>query len=104
MEKVFERDQCVNHAEKHGWYVRKVRAVGTTGFPDRLFIKEGVVIFIEFKDPGSGNTASKRQELEMRKLRRAGVEAYVCDNWNRFLEILNHGIPTETLGPGPVPG
>lgn len=96
MEKDFEKE-CIRHAEGEGWYVRKIISPQVTGIPDRLFIREGVVIFVEFKDPGSGNKASKRQEAEMRRIRRAGVEAYVCDNWERFLEILKRGITTESL-------
>lgn len=75
MESLVEKTVC-NRAEKQGWYVRKVQWVGRRGAPDRLFIKDGRHVWIEFKD--YGKDARANQESEHEKLRKAGAEVYVC--------------------------
>lgn len=42
----------VKAARKAGWIALKQNPTGTTGYPDYLFLKNGVVRFIEFKRPG----------------------------------------------------
>ena len=44
--------------------------------PDRLFIRDGRVVFIEFKRPGGKLTSGQEREIE--RLRRAGAEVHVC--------------------------
>lgn len=65
-------------AEKAGWFVRKLSWVGRRSAPDRLFVKEGRVVFIEFKAPKKGVVAGQGKELA--RLLGAGAEAYCCDN------------------------
>jgi hypothetical protein len=58
-----------------GWLTRKLRWTGRTGAPDRIFIKGGRVVFIEFK--ATGKVSRGEQSLECQRLRRAGAEVWV---------------------------
>lgn len=68
----------VDRAEAAGWFVRKLSWVGRRSAPDRLFVKDGRVVFIEFKAPKKGVVGGQSKELT--RLLAAGAEAYCCDN------------------------
>lgn len=85
MEDVVERTVC-NRAEMDGWLVRKLRWIGRRAAPDRLFIKRGRVVFIEFKSPGLRPNALQLREID--RLKAAGVEVYVIDSIGEGLEVL----------------
>lgn len=68
----------VSRAKDAGWLSYKFVSPSNSGVPDRIFIKAGRVVFIEFKAPGKKPT--KLQEKIIGKIREAGVEVYVCDN------------------------
>lgn len=76
----------VKRAEAAGWFVRKVQWVNRIGAPDRVFIKGGRVVWIEFKD--RGQVPRKSQELEHDRMRAAGAEIHYCDNSFDALKIL----------------
>lgn len=76
----------VARAEKAGWFVRKVMWANRIGAPDRVFIKGGRVVWIEFKD--RGKTARLSQQMEHDRMRAAGAEIYVCDNVFDALKVL----------------
>lgn len=76
----------VARAEKAGYFVRKVQWPGRIGAPDRVFIKDGRVVWIEFKD--AGKRPRKSQELEHDRMKAAGAEIYWCDNVLEALQIL----------------
>lgn len=76
----------VRRAEQAGWFVRKVVWAGRIGAPDRVFIKGGRVVWIEFK--GKGEMARLSQTLEHDRMRTAGAEIHVCDNAFDALKIL----------------
>ena len=76
-EKAIESTVC-NTARKHGWLVRKFASPGRRGVPDRLFMRNGVSLFIEFK--ATGKRASHQQKTEHNNIRRAGIEVYVIDS------------------------
>lgn len=76
----------VKRAEKAGWFVRKVAWPGRIGAPDRVFIKGGRTVWIEFKAPGKAPRLS--QELEHERMRSAGAEVHWCDSVHDALTIL----------------
>jgi hypothetical protein len=76
----------VKRAERAGWFVRKVGWIGRRDAPDRLFIKGGRTVWIEFKD--YGEVARLSQKLEHERMRAAGAEVYVCDTVSEALRIL----------------
>lgn len=71
-------DEARRLARKHGIYTRKFTSPGHTGVPDRLFIFEGIVLFIEFK--AEGEEPDPLQAREIRKLMAQGVLATWADN------------------------
>lgn len=76
----------VRRAEAAGWFVRKVVWPNRIGAPDRVFIKESRVVWIEFKAPGETPRLSQIQEHD--RMRAAGAELHVCDSASTALKIL----------------
>ena len=66
------------YAKSKGWLVYKFVAPGRSGVPDRLYIKEGQVIFIEFKT--AKGKLSKLQEVQIERIRQQGIPVYVINN------------------------
>jgi hypothetical protein len=82
-------DKAVEKAESLGWFVRKVQwgKMGRRSAPDRVFIKDGRTIWIEFK--AKGEEPNALQVKEHKRMRDAGAELYVCDNLVDFGIYLN---------------
>ena len=59
-----------------GWMVYKFTSPSRRSVPDRLFIRDGRYVFIEFKRPGGTLTAGQAREIK--RLRHAGAEVHVC--------------------------
>lgn len=76
----------VGKAERAGWFVRKIAYVGRRAAADRLFIKGGRTVWIEFKRPGK--TARPGQALEINRMKGAGAEVHVVDRVEDGLAIL----------------
>lgn len=66
------------YAEMNGWLVRKLSWIGRRGAPDRLFMKEGRAIFVEFK--ATGEKPDPIQVREIARMRKAGMTVYVIDD------------------------
>lgn len=65
-------------AKSKNWLSYKFVSPANRAVPDRLYIKEGKVIFIEFKAPGKRPT--KLQDKVINRIRDHGVEVYVIDD------------------------
>lgn len=65
-------------AKAHGWYQRKWTSPGHRGVPDRIYVKNGVVVFFEWKRPGEEPTALQKDEIAL--LRAHGANAYWGDS------------------------
>lgn len=98
MEKDIE-EFCCALAERHGWAQWKWVSPGQKGVNDRLFLKDGRWVPIEFKQY-SGRRGSL-QRVQHEKIRSHGGEVHLCDNVRDFCRIL--GIPFDVPGPGAVP-
>jgi hypothetical protein len=81
LEKKLEK-RCTDVAKAHGWYTRKWASPSSRGVPDRIFIKDGNIAFIEFKAPG--NTPTKLQAHEINLIKQHGGNAFYCDNIDNF--------------------
>jgi len=80
-------------AEAQGWFVRKLKWIAVVGAPDRLFIKKGRVVFIEFKRPSATtgpakDTRTTMQKREADKLIQAGAEYHLVNDLDHGCEIL----------------
>lgn len=76
IEKVDERD-FTKEAEAAGWLVHKV-IFAIRGAPDRLYLKGGRLVFIEWK--AYGKEPSRQQERRAQEIRDHGGEAYWVDS------------------------
>ena len=84
-EKKIEK-RCTDIAKANGWYTRKWSSPSSRGVPDRIFIKDGLVWFIEFKAPG--NTPTKLQQHEINQIKEHGGKAVWVDDVDLFKALL----------------
>lgn len=70
--------KAVAQAKDKGWLSIKLSGAGDKGKPDRVFLKDGRAVFIEFKQKGKRPT--KLQELWLERLREKGFTACVVDD------------------------
>lgn len=85
LESAIEADACA-YAKKRGWMVFKFVSPGRKGVPDRLFIRDGRHVFIEFKR--GDEEAQEQQKKRHREMREHGAEVYVVDNLKEAYAIL----------------
>lgn len=79
----------VELAKKQGFLAIKLTTLGrfgSSGWPDYMFLREGRVVFIEFKAPGKKTTPL--QDSRHSALRRAGFKVYVVDNRQDGIDVL----------------
>lgn len=88
-EKSIELKVC-RWARDNGWLVYKFTSPSQRGVPDRLFIKDGRVVFIEFKRPGHRPT--RLQAYHINTLVRAGVIAEWADSVDSAILILTRSL------------
>lgn len=84
-EAAIERQSCAA-AKKDGWLVYKWVSPQNRGVPDRIFIKAGRVVLIEFKKFGKRPT--KLQAHIHAKLSKEGMEVHVVDSVQSCAAIL----------------
>lgn len=80
-----EQPAC-EFAELHGWMHRKLSYIGRLGAPDRMFVRGGVVMFIEFKRPDGPRRVS--QVNEANHLRDHGAEFHFIDSFEDACDLL----------------
>lgn len=76
LERDIEKKVC-RHAEQHGWLVRKFTSPSQRAVPDRIFMRDGRTVFVEFKATGKRPTAA--QSYEHDRLRAAGMTVHIID-------------------------
>lgn len=89
MSRVLETDiekAVVNEAKAHGWKSRKQASPNSRAASDRLFIRRGRVVFIEFKKPGG--KIGKAQLKEHHDIIAHGGESYILDSMTEALRVL----------------
>lgn len=75
-------EACVSYASSRGWLCRKLKWIGRRDAPDRLFVRQGRVVFVEFKAPGE--TPRPTQDREHAILRGYGCQVRVYDSFEHF--------------------
>ena len=83
-ESYIEKAVC-DYAKRKGWLVFKF--LGRRGVPDRLFIRNGVMFYIEFKAPGK--QPSELQKKMHDKIRRENFEVFVVDDLTEGYKIVD---------------
>lgn len=74
------------HAKKRGWMVVKLMRCDINAMPDSLFMRRGIVMFIEFKK--LGEEPSPQQLKRHREIRAQGIAVHVCDTLEMAYELL----------------
>lgn len=77
LEKDIEKKVC-DYAREKGFLAYKFTSPQRAAVPDRLFIRNGMVFFIEFKRGGQKPTPA--QHREHMRLTEQGMRVYVIDN------------------------
>ena len=82
---------AVAMARAAGWWASpKLQFAGQRGAPDRMFIKAGRVVFIEFKRPSGGKKAVAQKRLA-REMTQAGAEVFFCNTIGDVVLALEMG-------------
>ena len=76
-ESAIEKAVCA-YAKSRGCLVMKLAGPNQKGQPDRMFIKNGKVLFIEFKAPGKDLSALQRKWFK--DLQWQGMTVWFCDD------------------------
>lgn len=84
-ESLIER-KCCAWAKANGWLAFKFTSPNNRAVPDRLFIKDGRVVFVEFKAPGKQPT--KLQTSVINLMRGRGATVHVIDNYEDFTNVM----------------
>lgn len=77
---------AVDYATQLGYLHLKLNVKGRRGWPDQEFVRQGVVLFIEFKAPGEEPT--ELQKYIHRLLREHKMLVYVVDSIYQARAIL----------------
>lgn len=75
---------AVDYAKSEGWIELKV---GYDGWPDRLFMRDGRVVWWEFKATSVDQLRTK-QKLRITELKEQGIEVYFGHDLARFRRIM----------------
>lgn len=85
-ESTVEKHWC-DYAKKRGWIAVKLAGPNHRGIPDRVFLRNGRAVFVEFKAPGRKPT--ELQQKWIRDLHNAGFHAMTVDNTkHEFLSLM----------------
>jgi hypothetical protein len=76
-----------DYATSKGWLVYKFSSPNTRAVPDKIFMRDGVVFFIEFKAPGKLPT--KLQYANHKRITEHGVSVFVIDNIEEGIQLVD---------------
>ena len=85
-ESTIEKKTC-DYAKSKKWKVFKFSSPGQRAVPDRMFLRNKVCFYIEFKAPGKKPT--KLQEKIIEDIKSEGFAVYVCDNIEHGKFLIN---------------
>lgn len=72
------QNPVVKHARRTGWLAWKMKIEGRNGCPDFAMMKDGLILWMEFKRPGG--VLSAQQILRIKDLREHGFTVHVVDD------------------------
>ena len=85
-ESTIEKSVC-KYAKERGWLTYKFVSPGNKAVPDRMFMRNSMIFFIEFKAPGKKPT--KLQEKVIADITSEGFAVYVIDNIKHGKFVIN---------------
>lgn len=74
-----------DYAKAKGWLSYKWSSPSVKGVPDRIFLRAGKAVFVEFK--ATGKRPTKLQQYVINKLREEDCVVYVVDSIERGKKI-----------------
>lgn len=77
---------CCKWASKNGWLTYKFQSANNRGVPDRLFIRNGITVYVEFKRPTTAPT--RLQEAVHAQIRAHGAKVHVISDFDHFCEVM----------------
>jgi hypothetical protein len=80
------QSKYIKKLKEAGWFVTKLMKTSTNGIPDTLCIKNGRVVFVEYKRPGY--KTSPLQDYVIDKIRKEGLEVVVADSWSSLKHLV----------------
>ena len=83
------------HAKRTGWLTWKMKIEGINGCPDCIFMKQGRVIWMEFKSPTG--RLSAQQTLRIAELIAHGIEVHVISDPAVGIAILDAAFEDDLL-------
>lgn len=86
LEKKIEKTVC-DYAKLKGFAVFKFVSANNRGVPDRIFIKDKKVFFIEFK--AKGKKTSSLQDVQIKKIMEQGIDCFVVDDIQKGKDIID---------------
>lgn len=85
-ESEIEKKVC-DYAKSKGWLTYKFVSPSNRGVPDRIWLKNSHIVFVEFKAPNKMPT--KLQEKVISKIQSQGFSVYVIDNVEKGKELVD---------------
>ena len=76
------------HARQTGWWVRKFTSPANSGSPDDIFIKDGKVLFVEFK--ATGKKPRPLQVEIIKQMQAHGAIVHIVDDIQSGKDILDN--------------
>lgn len=78
--------KCCKWAKDNGWLVYKFVSPNQSGVPDRVFIKSGRIVFVEFK--AQGEQLRPLQQKIINTMIAHGATVYTVDSFEGFLNVI----------------
>lgn len=78
---------CSKWAKNNGWLGFKFSSPQQRGVPDRLYIKNGLTVYVEFK--AQGKHATKYQLHNIQKMESYGAIVHIIDNLEDFIDVMS---------------
>ena len=85
--------KCLKRARLNGWLTYKFASPARRGVPDVIMVRQGEVVFVEFKNPNGKGKLSKLQEVEIAKLAAEDMFVYIVSSEEMFDAILQRFEP-----------
>lgn len=89
-----ETEAC-KWATSQGWMAMKFTSPSRRSVPDRILIRAGRVVFIEFKGPTGVLTSGQTREIA--RLKDKGAEVYVCRSVDEVREVLDSDLSDQEI-------
>ena len=85
-ESTIERN-CSKWAIDNGWLSYKFSSPSQRGVPDRIYIKDGNTVFVEFKAFGKKPTQYQQHTID--KMSAHGATVFVIDDFEGFKHVMS---------------